>query len=149
MMTINLFSKTAITAFWQFQTLTVSECCLIRLLPYVLLLKCIHILALETASPGNQHCANCIGTLSFPYESQRRKSPSLQSSPYRSACKPQTITEGTTGELNIKCGAKLYVKLAARGHWRSQGEGTPPSNAPMIASNEIGFTRKFLAAQLS
>jgi len=25
-----------------------------------------NILALEMASPGNQHCANCIGTLSFP-----------------------------------------------------------------------------------
>ena len=25
-------------------------------------------LALETASPGNQHCANCIGTLSFRTE---------------------------------------------------------------------------------
>jgi len=23
-------------------------------------------LALEMASPGNQHCASCIGTLSFP-----------------------------------------------------------------------------------
>ena len=26
----------------------------------------IYILALEMASPGNQHCVNCIGTLSFP-----------------------------------------------------------------------------------
>jgi len=26
----------------------------------------IYILALEMASPGNQHCATCIGTLSFP-----------------------------------------------------------------------------------
>ena len=25
----------------------------------------INILALEMASPGNRHCANCIGTLSF------------------------------------------------------------------------------------
>jgi len=29
-------------------------------------LKNIYISALEMASPGNQHCANCIGTLSFP-----------------------------------------------------------------------------------
>jgi len=28
--------------------------------------KHIYILALEMASSGNQHCANCIGTLSFP-----------------------------------------------------------------------------------
>jgi len=28
--------------------------------------KYIYILALEMASPGNQHCAHCIGTLSLP-----------------------------------------------------------------------------------
>jgi len=28
--------------------------------------KYIYILSLEMASPGNQHCASCIGTLSFP-----------------------------------------------------------------------------------
>ena len=28
--------------------------------------KIIYILALKIASAGNQHCANCIGTLSFP-----------------------------------------------------------------------------------
>jgi len=32
---------------------------------FVYFIKNIFILALETASPGNQHCANCIGTLSF------------------------------------------------------------------------------------
>ena len=37
-----------------------------KLLPYILFEKYIYILALEMASPGNQHCANCIGTLSFP-----------------------------------------------------------------------------------
>ena len=26
------------------------------------------------ASPGNQHCANCIGTLSFPIYKQQTKS---------------------------------------------------------------------------
>jgi len=34
--------------------------------PYILFEKRINILALEMASPGNQHCASCIGTLSFP-----------------------------------------------------------------------------------
>jgi len=53
------------SAFCQFQTTTVSECCLKKLLPYILFEKCIYILALEMASPGNQHCAICIGTLSF------------------------------------------------------------------------------------
>ena len=37
-----------------------------KLLPYILLEKYIYIAALETAVPRNQHCANCIGTLSFP-----------------------------------------------------------------------------------
>ena len=43
-----------------------SECCLIKLLPFILFEKYINILALEIASPGNRHCANCIGALSFP-----------------------------------------------------------------------------------
>ena len=42
------------------------EYCLIKLLPYILFEKYIYILALEMASPGNQHCDSCIGTLSFP-----------------------------------------------------------------------------------
>jgi len=45
--------------------LVISECCLIELLPYILFEKYINILELEMASPGNLHCANCIGTLSF------------------------------------------------------------------------------------
>jgi len=32
--------------------------------------KYIYYLALEMASPGNQHCASCIGTLSFPIRRQ-------------------------------------------------------------------------------
>ena len=45
--------------------LTVSECCLIKLLPYILFEIYINIFKLEMASPGNRHCANCIGALSF------------------------------------------------------------------------------------
>jgi len=33
---------------------------------YFIWKKHIYILALELASPGNKHCANCIGTLSLP-----------------------------------------------------------------------------------
>jgi len=36
-----------------------------KLLPHILFQKCIFIIALEMASPGNRHCAICIGTLSF------------------------------------------------------------------------------------
>jgi len=48
-----------------FQT-AINKCCLIKLLPYILFEEYIYILALEMASSGNHHCANCIGTLSFP-----------------------------------------------------------------------------------
>jgi len=37
-----------------------------KLLPYILFEKYIYILALKMATLGNQQCANCIGTLSFP-----------------------------------------------------------------------------------
>jgi len=37
-----------------------------KLLPCILFEKYISILALEMASPGNRHCANCIGALLFP-----------------------------------------------------------------------------------
>jgi len=48
------------------QTIAVSERCLIKLIPYILFKKYFNIFALEMSSPWNQHCANCIGTLSFP-----------------------------------------------------------------------------------
>jgi len=44
----------------------VPKCSLIKLLLYILFEKYIYILTLEMANPGNQHCASCIGTLSFP-----------------------------------------------------------------------------------
>jgi len=59
--TMNLFFKTAISI------LVISNhnsFLLLRLLPYILFKKYIYILTL--ASSGNQHCASCIGTLSFP-----------------------------------------------------------------------------------
>jgi len=34
-----------------------------------------YILALEMASPENQHCANCIGALSFPIQGAVRQKP--------------------------------------------------------------------------
>ena len=46
--------------------MTVSECCLIKLLPRILFEKYLNILALRMTWPGNRHCANCVGTLSFP-----------------------------------------------------------------------------------
>jgi len=62
--TINLFLELQ-SAFWKFRPITVSECCLIKLLPCILFEKYIYILALIMASSWNQHYANCIDTLSF------------------------------------------------------------------------------------
>jgi len=53
------------SAFWLFKAITVSERCLIKLLPYILFEKHINISAVKMTSPGNRHCASCIGTLSF------------------------------------------------------------------------------------
>jgi len=50
------------TATWRFTNFVFC----IVLFPYILFEKYIYISAMEMASPGNQHCANCIGTLSFP-----------------------------------------------------------------------------------
>jgi len=49
------------------------ECRLIKRLPYILFEKYIYILASETASLGNQHCANSIGTLAVPILNPNRR----------------------------------------------------------------------------
>jgi len=54
---MNLVFKLRI-AFCQFQTITVSQCCLIKLLPYVLFEKYIYILAVKvrrTVIPSNKN----------------------------------------------------------------------------------------------
>jgi len=68
--TINVFFKTAISILLisshnSFGVLfgKIASVCFI----------CIYILALEMASPGNQHCANCIGALSFFAKSARSR----------------------------------------------------------------------------
>jgi len=63
--TINLFLKTAI------KILVIShhnsfQVLFDKVASVISFEKCIYILALEMDSPGNQQCANCIGTLSFP-----------------------------------------------------------------------------------
>ena len=65
-MTQHVFFLKLQSAFRYFQTVTVSECRLIKLLLYILFEKCIDLLPLEMASRGNRRCASCTGTLSFP-----------------------------------------------------------------------------------
>jgi len=47
---MDLFFFKLQSAFLQFQTITISECCLIKLLPYILSEKYIYILGLEMVS---------------------------------------------------------------------------------------------------
>jgi len=64
---------------------------LTKLLPYILFEKYIYILALEMANPGKQHYANCIGTLSFRWVTQKH-----------SASSPINWTgEGITMKINL------------------------------------------------
>ena len=65
--------------------MTVSECCLIKLLPYTSCEK--YRSALEMANPGNQHSASCIGALSFP----------VPPCPWLTAC----LQRSTMGRLDL------------------------------------------------
>jgi len=51
--------------------MSLYECCFIALLSYILFEKYTYISALEMASPGNQHCASCIGALFVLYSGQK------------------------------------------------------------------------------
>ena len=53
------------SAFWQFETITVSECCLMKLLR-IFYLKIYLDIIIGNSQPRELHCAICIGTLSFP-----------------------------------------------------------------------------------
>jgi len=66
----NIFFLKQQSASWQFQTITFSECCSVKLRPYILFEKSTYILALEMAGPGNRGtvCACCISARSFPTE---------------------------------------------------------------------------------
>ena len=52
--------------------MTVSECCVdkIACVSYISFEKYVYILPLEMASPGNRHCAKCIGIVSFRVATQ-------------------------------------------------------------------------------
>jgi len=67
--TINLFFETAVSslAISNHSSFSVLFDKIVSVL-YILFEKYIYISALEMASPGNQHCANCIGTLQFPIQ---------------------------------------------------------------------------------
>ena len=83
----------------QFQTIAVPECCLIKLLPCISFEKYIYILALEMASPGNQYCANCIGTLSFPISFAHSAVPDINFSSHSTVWQ----TDRQTQSVYTKC----------------------------------------------
>ena len=121
------------SAFWKFQTITVSECCLIKLLSYILFEKCINILALEMTSPENQHCANCIGTLSFPIgRILLMQCCGLKGSPY-------SITERRVPELIPVLGSQpagdVSHKPGGRLPFLSARPAVPPATLERPAAN--------------
>jgi len=64
---------------------------LIKLLPYILFEKYTYILAMEMASRGNRHCANCIGALSFPMKISlvsRARAAANSPPPVAARCRP-------------------------------------------------------------
>jgi len=79
------------------------------------------------ASPGNQHCANCIGTLSFPMALRGKK------------CSPYSITEcrvpglipvlgsQPAGDVSHKPGGRLPLLSARR--------AATPATLKMTAAN--------------
>jgi len=66
--TINLFFETAISI-WLISDHKSFRVLSEKSFPYILFDKYIDIFAHKMASPGNQHSASCIGTLSFPISS--------------------------------------------------------------------------------
>jgi len=73
------------------------------LLPYILFEKYVNILALQVASPENRHCANCIGTLSYPMSvvisHYRRTQRMTMSSMLKPTVTPSTTPTPTTTRI--------------------------------------------------
>jgi len=71
---------------------------------YILFEKYIHILSLEMVRPGNQHRADCIGTLSFPTaHSLQQWSSSTSSQCSTSAAKTPQTQQYHLSMLNQRC----------------------------------------------
>jgi len=90
------------------------------LLSYILFEKYIYILALEMASPGNQHCANCIGTLSFTMALSVRvdSSVSVISSPYFQFVYQKTVRSQPPEKRIYRCQLTEPVSVEVDGDER-------------------------------
>ena len=122
--TPNLFFKTAISILVISNHTSFPECCLMKLLPYILFEKYIYILVLETARPGNQHCPNCIGTLSFPmFRLFDRTVPPLKDRAPHSKSGPRPI---------IICVSSDQRKTKEK---RGKGQGPAPTLLALPAQN--------------
>ena len=71
--------------------------------------KCTNILASETASPSNRHCASCIGTLSFP--AALSAAPSVAPGRCRIS-PPRFLAECRKRQLNQGSFVSLYFRLS-------------------------------------
>ena len=101
--------------------------------PYILFGEYICILALEIASPGKQHCVNCIGTLSFPMSKLLF---TLTGLGYASLNEPDTLSRcnhrrrkgSVVGRHHGECGARAYngglgAEPPAGSRGRAPGQG--------------------------
>jgi len=102
------------SAFWEFQTITVSEWCLTKIASVENMNiheKYVYILAWEMSSPVNQHCANCIGTLSFPISSFQNKSASR-------AIAQKNYEEKCLFSVDVDAEKKYYDRNCREPAWR-------------------------------
>ena len=89
-----------------------------KLLPHILFEKHVYILALEMAKPRNNHCANYIGTLSFPM--------------YRPVALVHLLSLAFLAALTLLVDAREVTDDDE--HWRRQG-GPGVPGPPMAGQN--------------
>jgi len=108
--------------------------------------KYTYILALEMASPRNQHCANCIGTLSFPIsrscvfnvamQQSKRLSATMLTEVAKYNCRYSLRSASTTFDSTRWKAAR--PKSSSRLHAAAAGNNEllckPPSQCPSLAS---------------
>jgi len=88
-----------------------------KCLPYILFENYICILVSEMARPGNQHCANCIGTLSFTM------SQTLTSVPADRGFSKEMADQWFWGQAVVASGAEPLVERGGEAS-RKLGSGT-------------------------
>ena len=134
----------------------VPKCSLIKLLLYILFEKYIYILTLEMANPGNQHCASCIGTLSFPIrdvtyvvnmfdEAVQRSRRAAALLTYRAGARACVCRH----EVLVRRVRQVVLSAAEPRHPRQHAPRRPPCTAPRARLRHLPQeVRKYALASL-